>query len=522
VGFHTSDFTAEMAALSTNPTKFAAAIDELVVSEPGLIREWVQEHPQNLMAYHGWGVQDFHKAAFNDVLTEREFLWLAPRGSGKSTAEAVFFPAWLAIADPEIYTQAANEPYGPVEYLFPDAPKTIGPHNIRIALTSNSQEKAVSLQWQAKQILVSQKMEVLFGGLAGSRWRDAMSDTSLRTEKLREGTFTSLGLGSKVTGGHYDIVIPDDWVTEDNARTELQRRRLSDFWKFTVRPTVEPWARVAAAGTRYHPNDWYQDLRDLEEKGLWGKVRRTPALTEIGGNLYSYWPEVYPVEELLRIKETIGAIAFSTQYQNETEILLGEFFEKAWTENFRSFDALPEADRNKARTLISLDPAIKAGPRNDYSVFTVLSYVAPYFFVRRVVRGQWTQHELIKIAETLHQSYRADIMGVEVVQGQEWLVQELRRQTSINIRELRPTQFKGKDKVGRASQVRTLFERERVFFEEPTPDNSIGRLIEEMMAFPNASTVPGMDDCVDSLVWGLLLLVRPQARMIRLAHRRSL
>lgn len=512
------DFTAEIAALSHDPVKFAASLDVLAARSPSAIKWWLQTHPKNLMAYHGWGVEDFLQDAFHDILTEDQILWLAPRGSGKSTAEAVFYPAWLAIADPEVYTQAKK----PIEYLFPDAPKTIGPHNIRVALTSNSQEKAVTLQWQAKQILVSSKMEKLFGPLAGSRWRDNMSDTALRSEKLREGTFTSLGLGSKVTGGHYDVMIADDWVTEDNARTELQRRKLSDFWKFTVRPTVEPWARTAAMGTRYHPNDWYQEIREWESKGLWGTVRRTPALTEVEGGLVSYWPEVYPVQELLRIKEQIGAIAFATQYQNETEIMLGEFFEKPWLENFRSFASLPDADRAKAHTMISLDPAIKAGPRNDYSVFTVLSYVAPYFFVRQIVRGQWTQHELIKIAQTLHAKYRASIMGVEVVQGQEWLVQELRRQTSINVRELRPTQFKGKDKVGRASQVRTLFERGRVFFEEPTPENCIGRLIEEMMAFPNASTVPGMDDCVDSLIWGLLLQVRPQARLIRLAHRRSL
>jgi predicted phage terminase large subunit-like protein len=515
MGFHTDDFAAELAAISSDPTKFAAMLDELAVTEPGLIREWVQEHPKNLMAYHGWGVEDFLKDAFHDVLTERQILWLAPRGSGKSTAEAVFYPAWLAIADPEVYTRKG------IEYLFPDAPREIGPHCIRIALTSNSQEKAVNLQWQAKQILVSSKMELLFGNLAGARWRDALSDTSLRTRKFREGTFTSMGLGTKVTGGHYDMLIADDWVTEDNARTEGQRQKLSDFWKFTVRPTIEPWGRTAAMGTRYHPHDWYQEIREWEKKGIWDTVRRTPALEEVDGGLISYWPEVYPVEELLRIKEQIGAIAFATQYQNETEIMLGEFFEKLWVENFRSFDSLPEADRAKAHTMISLDPAIKAGPRNDYSVFTILSYVAPYFFVRRVVRGQWTQHQLIWLAQALHRRYRADIMGVEVVQGQEWLIQELRRQTSINVRELRPLQYKGKDKVGRASQVRTFFERGLVSFEEPTPENGIGRLIEEMMAFPNASTVPGMDDCVDSLVWGLLLLVRPQARLIRLSNRRN-
>jgi predicted phage terminase large subunit-like protein len=504
----------DLILLSRNPAQFSAFLDGLSDREPDAIKRWLQEHPKNLMAYHGWGVEDFHEDALNDVLKHREFLWLAPRGSGKSTAECVFYPTWLALADPDVYTEAG------IEYLFPDAPKTIGPHNIRIALTSNSMEKANALHWQCKAILQSDKMRKLFGPMEGGRWRDYICDTVFRTEQLREGTFNSLGLGSKVAGGHYDAVVPDDWVTEDNARTETMRQRLSGFWKFTVRPTAEPWARIMAAGTRYHPNDWYSEIKEWETKELWSKVRRTPALLEVDGQLYSYWPEVYPVDKLLEIKEQIGAIAFSTQYQNETDVMLGEFFDKAWVEQFKAFGELPEADRKKARTLISLDPAIKAGPRNDYSVFTVISYVAPYFFVRRVIRGQWTQHELIQRAQYLHRLYHADLMGVEVVQGQEWLAQELRRQTTIPVRDLRPQQFRGKDKIGRASQVRVFFERGQIFFEEPTPENGIQRLLEEMMAFPGSSDVPGMDDCVDSLVSGLLLLIRPQARLIRLKDRR--
>ncbi len=506
----------ELRELTSDPTKRARMLSDLADVEPALVREWIQEHPRNLYAYLGWGVEPFHEQAFRDLLEFRQLLWLAPRGSGKSTAECVFFPAWLAIADPEVYTKAG------ISYLFPDAPKVIGPHNIRLALTSNSQEKAIGLQWQAKAVLTAEPLAKLFGPLAGQRWRDHMSDTILRTEKLREGTFTSLGLGSKVTGGHYDVIVPDDWVTEDNARTELQRQRLSDFWKFTVRPTAEPWARVAAAGTRYHPLDWYHEIREWEAKGLWAKVRHTPALVEVDGAQVSYWPEVYPVEELHRIKQQIGSFAFESQYQNSTDVMQGEFFEKLWVENFRDFDKLPPIERDKARTLISLDPAIKAGPRNDYSVFTVLSYVAPYFFVRRVVRGQWTQFELVQMAQALFKQYRSEVLGVEVVQGQEWLVQEIRRTTSIAVRELRPMQFKGRDKVGRASQVRTFFEQGRVCFAEPSPENGVQRLIEEMMAFPGSSDVPGMDDCVDSLVWGLLLLVRPKAKLVRLRNRRSL
>jgi len=507
----------DLAALRDSPKRLAYELDRLAEQHPLTLKDWVQEHPKNLMAYFGWAVEDFHQAALEDVLRTESFLWLAPRGSGKSTAECVFFPVWAAIANPDIYTKAG------LPYLFPEAPHTIGPHNIRVALTSNSSDKAVALQWQCKAVLTSPKMNRLFGPLEGSRWRDVQSDTALRTEQYRECTFTSLGLGSKIAGGHYDINILDDWVTEDNARTEMMRQRLSDFFKFTVSPTLEPWGRTAAAGTRYHPNDWYSEIKAWEKAGIWRKIRRTPALVEVDGEMVSYWPAVYPVKKLLEIKEKIGAIAFSTQYQNETDVMLGEFFEHAWMENFKSFDSLPQIDKEKARTFITLDPAIKGGPRNDFSVFTVTSYVAPYFFVRRVVRGKWTQHELIQRAAYLNRIFRPHNFGVEVVQGQEWLVQEMRRlHYEIPTRDLCPKNFAGKDKVGRASHVRSFFENGRVFLEPPTPDNGIGRLIEEMMAFTGESDVPGMDDCVDSLIWGLLMATRPQARLVKLMNRRGL
>ena len=78
---------------------------------------------------------------------------------------------------------------------------------------------------------------------------------------------------------------------------------------------------------------------------------------------------------------------------------------------------------------------------------------------------------------------------------------------------------KGKDKVGRASHVRKWFEQLRVFLEVPTKANGIQRLVYECMAFPTASNTPGMDDCVDALVWSLFLTGRPRGRVGKQSRR---
>lgn len=490
-------------------------LDGLAVHRPEDVKVWLQQHPANLMRYDGLEVTPFHKAALDDALRCQQAFWLAPRGSGKSTTY-VYLSSWLAIADPEIYTKAG------VPYQFEGAPKEIGPHNVRMALTSNSAQKAAASHFQAKSILTGPRVARLFGNLEGRRWTDAMSETSLRTDNLREGTFTALGLGSKVTGGHYDWVLADDWVTEDNARTELQRQRLADFWSFTVKGTHEPWAKTVGAGTRYHPLDWYDQVKQWVERGLWEQMRRTPALVNVDGREVSYWPELFSVEKLHAIREQIGQVAFAAQYQNEVDAMLGEFFEAAWLERYTEWEQLPEADKAAAITVVALDPAIKDGPRNDYTAFVVVSYVNRKFYVRRVVRGQWTNDGIKRRAHQLCALYKPDRLGVEVVGGTEWVLNDLRKMKLSGTRAvpLRPQQYRGKDKVGRAAHVRSPFEGGRVYFERPTPENGITRLIYEMLAFPTASTVPGMDDCVDALVWAMILVARGRSRAYKLPRGR--
>ncbi len=494
-------------------------MDELADAQPLVMRHWVERHPRNMMVYMGWNVEPFHQDGLGDMLAYRRSFWLAPRGSGKSTT-ALMVCCWLAVADPDHMDPSLGN-------LFASAPRRVGPENIRIALTTNSAENAQVLHTQARNTLLDPRLAKLFGNLEGTRWKDHTSTTSLRTVNLKEGTFTALGLGSKVTGGHYDLVLADDWVTLDNARTELQRRRIAEFWDFTVKGAHEPWARTIGAGTRYHPQDWYGKVKKWSDEEEDWHLRLTPALTrngvaEVDGDsLVSFWPQVFSVETLQSIRREIGALAFSTQYQNDVTQLLGEFFENAWVEHYAKWADLPETHRRNARTVVMLDPSIKAGKRNDYSAFVVVSYVAPYFYVRHVLRGQWTQHELVKRCVYLNRLFRPESFGVEVVGGLEFLVQELMRTPGMGrIRAMRPMQSRGKDKEGRANSVRTLFEQLRVFLEVPTSENGIERLVHEMLAFPTASNVPGMDDCVDALVWALLMIARQRTRLVRTQPRR--
>lgn len=500
----------------------AGLFEDAVRRHPDVVRDWLCSRPENLQLYLGWEVEDFHKKAFDDSMASKDMFWLAPRGSGKSTSLGIFKPTWLSIAPPEKWAPELRGKYESGEF-WPGAPRDIGPHNIRVAMTSNSAERANSMLWQAKAILTDPRVCAAFDGslASDSRWKEEAADTRLRTDRqVREATFTALGLGSKQAGGHYDVLVLDDWVTEDNARTEQRRQRLSDFWKFTVKGTQEPWGRRIGCGTRYHPNDWYEEVRDWVKRGLWKRMRVTPALFDgADGEQRSYWPSVYPVSRLLEIREEIGPVAFATQYQNAVDLMFGNFFSREAVERYRKWAEFPEKDRALARTVATCDPGIKDGPRNDFTAFVVASCISPYIHARRCLRGKWTLDQTVEQAKRLWAQYKFDELGVEVVQGQEWLVQALRRECSFRVRPLIPVQFRGKDKPGRANHARTFFDRGQITFEEPSTENGVARLVEEMLSWEPSNRAPGVDDCADAMVWLVLMLTSAKTRLVRMGRR---
>lgn len=491
-----------------------AELRQLAEVRPDQVRVWLQRHPRNLMIYCGWEPQWFHDEGFEHFLANPRTLWLAPRGSGKSTV-AVFLAAWLGIAQPEQWDRP---------YLFEHAPRRIDPTNIRIALTSNSHPKACALLWQVKAIITSREIARLFGHLEGTRWKDEQADTRLRRSNLREPTYQALGLGSKVTGGHYDVVIADDWVTLDNARTELQRERIADFWAFTVKGTCEPWARVGVYGTRYHPKDFYGRIfrwasgDEEEARGAGPRVAskwavlRHPAITYLDdGTRISYWPEYFPLDYLDETRDEIGSIAFATQYQNEVEGMLGDFFEASWLEHHRPWADVPADKREYALTCIALDPAFKGGPRNDWSVFSVVHFMRPKtFHVERIRRGRWTKHQLVEQATALHREHKPGRWAIEAIQGAEWLIQDLKKSAiPRGIIKAMPPRI---NKVGRADKVRALFETGCVWFDPPNAENQLQVAIDELLGFTGEKNGPS-DDCVDSIVWNLIALSRGRSRL---------
>jgi len=153
----------------------------------------------------------------------QQTLDLAPRGCGKTRIGDIGYSAWKAVNNP----------------------------NIRILIVSDTDTHAVRFLGTIKAVIESHPLiKRYYGDVKGDKWTDHEIVLKTRTDKtLTEATISAMGMYSgAVTTGHYDIIIADDLINFDNARTEGQRERSKEWFKTTLLPTLLPGGEIHCLG----------------------------------------------------------------------------------------------------------------------------------------------------------------------------------------------------------------------------------------------------------------------------------
>jgi predicted phage terminase large subunit-like protein len=276
----------------------------------------------------------------------------------------------------------------------------------------------------------------------------------------------------------------------------------------------KPHGRCWVIGTRYALQDWYGGLIEANATGAWERVIVDRAIREDGT---SYWESKHPLAQLERDRAR-DPRAFATQYQQDASVHAGTTFTAAMTGNQAIFEDLPQGDRAKARTIVALDPATKTGAHNDFSAFCVASIVPGIpsrFYVRRVLRGRWTQKEIVERAASLFEFYKPEHLACEAVAGQEFLADSL-RQRGLRVKSVVPGATSGKR--FRIERLLPHFEDGHVYIAPPSLATGTADLIDEMLAYPKGAH----DDTVDAMVWALSGSTVARTRLVRLHDRRHL
>ena len=160
-------------------------------------------------------------------------------------------------------------------------------------------------------------------------------------------TLTALGASGAVVSKHFDVIIGDDLVGFENARTEAQRKKLKEWFYSSLFPTLEPDGEIHILGTRYSPMDLYEDL--IRSKNY--KINIQQAITVKDNAEYSLWEAKFSLEKLRQIREESGLIIFNMQYQNNTELAKGKIFKYKYFKNFEEYEVDYDLSRVRVKVL---------------------------------------------------------------------------------------------------------------------------------------------------------------------------
>ncbi len=190
-------------------------------------------------------VMDLHKSIISNISNSKSTLDLAPRGFGKSTVGDVDYCITRILRDP----------------------------NIRIMIGSKTQTQAEAFLKEVRtHFEQNEDLIRIFGDWKTSKdnvWNDREFTVNKRSIIKKEATLTALGASGAVISKHFDVIIGDDLVGLENARTEKQRSNLKEWFYSSLFPTLEPDGEIHILGTRYNPLDLYEDLIKSTFGELW-------------------------------------------------------------------------------------------------------------------------------------------------------------------------------------------------------------------------------------------------------------
>ena len=425
-------------------------------------------------------VQGLHWDIMQNISDNPSTLDLAPRGHGKSTVGDVDFCITKILRDPNIRIMIGSKTDTQAKAFLKE---------VRSHFESNETLKRIFGNWKPK---------------VGSDypWNDKEFSVNRRTIIRKEATLTALGASGAVVSKHFDIIIGDDLVGLENARTEGQRATLKEWFYSALKPTLEPHGEIHILGTGYNPFDLYEDLIKSGEYVI--NVQRA-IIKQGDGTEIALWEDKFSLAKLMAIKRESGAVIFNMQYQQDTELAKGKIFKGKYfryyeeykidydflTAKVRVKDAEGIDSWKKVKIYFGVDLAIseKQSSNNDYFVLMIVGmddehniYVLEYVKERLSFNAQLTT--LLNYGRDKYPM--VERIGIESNAYQQAMAQEVRRLSLLPVLNINTT----KDKVTRAMRRSANFENGKIYFRAGMDD-----LEECLLLFPEVDH----DDLFDGL-----------------------
>jgi len=367
----------------------------------------------------------------------------------------------------------------------------------RIICVSYSNELAIKHAIDFRAVMSSDWYRRVFPKTKVSREKDTQYETMTTARGYRYAT----SLGGTLTGRGADLIVLDDPQKPEEALSEAHRNSAGQWFDTTLLSRLDSKSEgaVVMVMQRLHEDDL---AGRLLEKGGWEHLKiaaiaeqeeritvgRRRIHKRTAGTVID--PRRESLEDLERLKQSMGELFFSAQYQQEPIPLAGNLIKAEW---FKHYDTAPTPSGNDL-LVISIDTAMKGAPSADYSVATVWLARGENSYLLDLWRERVDYPYLRRAVHRLREKYPTAALLIEDKGSGTSLIQDLRLENVTPI----PINPEG-DKVTRLAAVSVQFESGAVWFPKDAP--WLGSLKAELLGFPNVKYDDQVDSISQALSW---------------------
>lgn len=329
------------------------------------------------------------------VLTEvragrkRRLVITVPPRHLKSITASVAFVAWLLGHDPSLKIMVAS--YS---------------HDLA-RLHSNLTRTVMETSWYKKDF-------------PGTRISDR-GNRALELETSAGGVRKAVSVGGSITGFGADIIIVDDCMKADEARSQAVRDEVRGWFDNTLSTRLNDKANgiILSIQQRLHEDDLpaymlEKGYEHLNLPAIAEKQERVPIGADRWhersvGDLLN--PERENHEVLDQLRRDLGPAVFAAQYQQDPVAPEGNLLRWEW---FGTYDELPER-HEFLKVVQSWDTGMSAAPTSDFSVCTTWGFCREEYkwYLADVYRQRLDFPDLKRAVIRLQRQWKADAVIVE-------------------------------------------------------------------------------------------------------------
>lgn len=377
--------------------------------------------------------------------------------------------------------------------------------NLSIISTSYGSDLASRMNRDVQRIIDDQLYKEIFPEttLYGKNIRSVADGSYLRNSDIFEivghkGSYRSAGVGGGITGMGGDILIIDDpFKDRADADSATIRQNVWDWYTSTLYTRAAPGGGILIINTRWHMDDLSGRLLEAERTGEGDNWRcvNYPAIADHDephrktGEALD--PNRYPLEQLLKIKRTLGTRDWEALYQQKPVPDGGAIFKKPWVKYWLPSD-LPKRFN---KVIISWDMTFKDSDSTDFVVGQVWGKHGANIYLLDQVRQRMdfiaTLSAFIELAnkwpDALEKLVEDKANGPAVIST-----------LKNKIQGIIPVEPDG-SKIARAHAITPLWEAGNVYIPHPQYCDWSKEFEAELLQFPSSAH----DDQVDAMTQAL-------------------